>query len=481
MRVASNSGYALIAFALLLAWHDKAVAQQTYFVSPTGSDTNAGTSSGQAWRTLQHAANQVGAGDTVQVLAGNYTGFDLRTSGSAGNPISFLAQSGVTINQVNSVTGRDGINIENASHIVIDGFNLQSPNSSSRAGIRVVGDGFSTGQFAQNITLSNNTATNWGDWGIFTGFADDMVITGNSTSGSVREHGIYVSNSGDRPVITNNLIFDNNANGIHLNGDINTGDTGFANVDGIISNATVQGNIIFGNGNGGGSGINGDGAVDAVIQNNLLYDNHASGISLFRIDGGAASTGGQILNNTIINADDARWVINLRNGATDATVFNNILFNLNDSSFRGSLTALEGSEVGLLSDFNLLDPRFSLDDNNPAIDLLSWQSATGNDLNSLAIDEATMQSLFFDYSSDDFELALNSLAIDFGVSGLNNNGSLVSAPLFDLLNRSRPEGLGFDAGAYEISSVPEPGCFGGAAVAILSMAYRRRRRITKAT
>ncbi|PYV63379.1 MAG: DUF5123 domain-containing protein, partial [Acidobacteria bacterium] len=43
----------------------------TFFVSTTGNDNNAGTQSAP-WRTIQHAANSVHAGDTVQVMGGVY-------------------------------------------------------------------------------------------------------------------------------------------------------------------------------------------------------------------------------------------------------------------------------------------------------------------------------------------------------------------------------------------------------------------------
>ena len=52
-----------------------------FYVSPTGSDTAAGTSAAP-WKTLQHAANVVGPGDSVTARAGNYVGFDLRHGGS---------------------------------------------------------------------------------------------------------------------------------------------------------------------------------------------------------------------------------------------------------------------------------------------------------------------------------------------------------------------------------------------------------------
>jgi hypothetical protein len=48
-------------------------AQTTYYVSPTGSDTNNGLSTNTAWKTLSHACGQVPAGNhSIQLAAGTY-------------------------------------------------------------------------------------------------------------------------------------------------------------------------------------------------------------------------------------------------------------------------------------------------------------------------------------------------------------------------------------------------------------------------
>jgi hypothetical protein len=78
-------------------------------------------------------------------------------------------------------------------------------------------------------------------------------------SRSVAEHGIYVGNSGDRPVIRSNHVWGNSGSGIHMNGDLSQGG------DGVISGAVVEGNVIHGNGRTGGSGINGDGLQSSRI------------------------------------------------------------------------------------------------------------------------------------------------------------------------------------------------------------------------
>ena len=63
------------------------IALSTYYVATSGSDGSAG-SSATPWRTLQHAADTVAAGDTVIVRAGNYTGFDMWTDGTAAAPVN---------------------------------------------------------------------------------------------------------------------------------------------------------------------------------------------------------------------------------------------------------------------------------------------------------------------------------------------------------------------------------------------------------
>src|SRR5262245_20591619 len=90
-----------------------------------GADSNSG-SSVSPWRTLQHAADTVQAGDTVIVRGGYYAGFTLSTSGTATAPITFNSQ-GAIINSGGS--GGDRITLQNASHVSLLGFSVFSaPN-----------------------------------------------------------------------------------------------------------------------------------------------------------------------------------------------------------------------------------------------------------------------------------------------------------------------------------------------------------------
>ena len=199
----------LLAGLIVVGTTAPAVAE-TYHVAADGSDGAAGTEAAP-WATLQHAADAVGAGDTVIVHPGEYQGFYLETSGDAGAELAFVADGDVRITSDNDTTP-DGINVENVSYVRVEGFTVVG---ATRAGIRAA--------VCDHVTLRGNRADANGRWGIFTAFCDDLLIEDNECSRSGAEHGIYVSNSGDRPVIRHNVLWGNNANGLHMNGDASEG------------------------------------------------------------------------------------------------------------------------------------------------------------------------------------------------------------------------------------------------------------------
>ncbi len=406
-------------FLIATGLASSALAANTYYVDPGGDDAHSGTMAAP-WSTLQHAAETVAAGDTVIVNAGHYVGFDCRASGTAAAPITFHAQAGVIIDQPNPNTP-DGVNVEDASYVVVEGFEV---DAMPRTGLRTaVGD---------HITFRNNKADANQTWGILTGFVDDLLIEGNETSNSIEQHGIYVGNSGDRPVIRGNLVHGNAGAGIHMNGDLSQGG------DGIISKALVEGNIIYSNGVLGGSGINCDGVQDSIFRNNLIYDEHASGISLYYGDGAASSDNNVVVNNTFILAADGRWALNIQNDSKNTQVYDNIFLNLNPG--HGSMDVCSpGCLVGFVSDYNVVLDLLTLDDGDSHLTLADWQSQTGQDQHSIVVADGS--TVFVDQANNDYHLSKSSPAVDHGTAS--------DAPSDDLDGNARPFGGKFDIGAYE--------------------------------
>jgi parallel beta-helix repeat protein len=402
-----------------------AARANSFHVATNGDDAAAGTSAAP-WRTIQRAVRAAAPGDTVIVHAGSYVGFVVDVRGSEAGPIAFVADGAVAIDGA-ATTDRDAIHVEGASWVRIEGFTV---THAARAGISAID--------CDHIALRGNRVDQNGKWGIFSAFCDDLVVENNEASRSAEQHGIYASNSADRPVIRHNRIWGNAMCGIHMNGDISQGG------DGVISSAVVEDNAIFDNGRAGGSAINGDGVTRAVIRNNVLDGNHASGISLYQIDGGAPSTDNQVINNTVRMASDARWAINLQNGATGNVLRNNIL--LHPSPSHGAVDLCAACASGLVSDHNAVVGRFSID--GTMVDLATWRARTGGDAASFVASEA---ELFADPGTDDLALRAGSLAIDRGV--------VDGAPADDVAGTARPQGTAIDIGAYERCDGP---CAAGA-------------------
>ena len=413
-------------------------ASATYYVAASGNDGNAGTAAAP-WQTLQHAANQVQAGDTVMVQAGSYVGFVLGWNypqdGTASAPISFIANPGVIITSRDNETA-DGIDIEGPSYIIVDGFTVNNADGSiTRAGIRAVE--------GSNVIIRNNTCEYNGTWGIFTSHSDNVLIADNVAAYSVNQHGIYVSNSCVGPVVRGNVIFGNYACGLHMNGDISQGGTG------IITQALIEDNVIYNNGLGGGSGINCDGVTNSLFRNNLVYNEHGAGMSLYQIDAAAPSTDNVVVNNTFDVASDGKWAIQLHNGSAGNVLFNNIF--LNHNSAHGSIHIDDAASLaGTVSDYNVLIPTGNVvttNDDDSYLSLAAWQ-ALGYDAHSFG---ATQSTLFVNWASGDYTLAAGSPAIDAGTAMLAGD----PAPLTDLLGNARPAGKGYDIGCYEFGSSPD--------------------------
>jgi len=413
----------LSAMILLVSGTMNFCLSTNYFVSNSGNNTRSGLSLANAFLTLQKTTEVVGAGDTVFVQDGTYAGFDLRdVFGTTTKPVVYKALGQNTLINQKGPRRDDGINIEGCDFIVIDGFNVKDMAGGGN-GIRLV--------LANHCTVRNCWCDHNAERGIFTGFTDDILIEHNRCSNSVDEHGIYVSNSSDRPIIRYNECWNNTGCGIHINGDESMGG------DGIISDAQVYGNLLHDNNRA--AGINMDGVEHPLIYNNVIYNNHqAQGIALFQQDGAIVTHGAKIYNNTIVVPDDGRWGILMYDGAQQNTeIYNNII--ITQHSWRGCISA--ENMTGLKSDYNIFSNSLSNQGDGTSITFTQWQ-ALGVDKHSVLA--GAFSNLFLNFDGRDFQLSENSPAVN------NGKGSLVASLVTNDYNSNpRPSDSEYDIGAYE--------------------------------
>lgn len=420
----------LVIFSVCL--FGSAFGANTFFVAPTGSDNppNDG-SAALPFREIQRALVGINAGDTVLVADGQYKGFDVASlAGSAANPITIKAQGSNAVVNVTAdrADNRDTIFVTFSSYIVIDG--LQSSNA-NRSAMRI--------DQCQHITARNCVFGNNLTWGIFTDFSDDLLLDGNECFGSVQQHGIYVSNTCSNPIVRGNRLHDNFANGLHMNGDVSQGGAG------VITNALVENNIIYGNGAGGGSGINCDGVQNSLFRNNLIYAAHGAGITLYQTDASAPSINATVINNTIDVASNGKWAIQIHNGSSGAVVFNNIF--LTHHSFHGSIhLTVPADQQGLICDYNILTTNNNVatpDDDSTNLTFTQWKGL-GFDTHSI---QATQDACFVNWSGADYHLSATSPALDKGIGTLGGK----TPPPTDKEEITRPQNSVYDMGAYEFS------------------------------
>jgi hypothetical protein len=391
------------------------------YVAETGSDANPGTAAAP-FRTLQHAADVVKAGQTVRVRPGKYAGMNFyrQSGGTPGHPIRFLADPGAVINSAAKAGPNfdSGINLEpGKGWFVFSGFHVVNDDGSmQRACIRVGGN--------SNTQILNNTCEKPGTWGIIIGLCDDVLIQGNLCANSAGEHGLYVGRACKRATVRRNILRDNNRDGFHLNG----------GTDGPIDAALVEGNVIFGNQL---SGIDADGVRNSVFRNNLIYGNGKHAVSLYNNNTATGCTDDLFVNNTLVSA--RMFPVMMKPGSTANRFYGNILLQGTERTTYGSF-GTNGPPDGLASDYNVVADRFSTDLGVSRMTREKWSALTGQDRHSVT---ATADQVFVNLSADDYRLKYRSPAIGLGAPTMDRP----ELPADDLLGAPRPKGA-IDAGAY---------------------------------
>ncbi len=435
MRGSHLLAFAVVAIAVLCS----SACATDYYVATNGDDGWPGTEA-QPWATLQHAVDTIAPGDTIFVRAGTYVGCRIGISGQPGALKTLKAYPGEMplVNAAGPANKKDSnIEIENyeatTGYWVVDGFEVAN---SLRYGIDMRDTEYIT---VQNCYVHDSAVT-----GIFDGHAYYPTYQYNESCYN-GEHGIYHSNSGDYLIARGNILHHNAGCGIHQNGDERYTPPG----DGLISFSLVEDNIIYENNPGqGAAAMNNDGVTDSIFRNNLLYNNHGSGISFYSIDGAAGSRDNKVYNNTFVMADDAYYVVNIIKSKgqtpqpTGNKIFNNVLYNPNPGSLRGCIRTYDAAVPGFESDYNVICEPFALKDT--PYTFAEWQS-WGYDLHSFF---ALPDELFVNPANGDYHLKPGSPAIDAGTT--------LAEVTDDIEGTSRPQGDAYDIGCYEAPGGPVP-------------------------
>ncbi len=340
----------------------------SFYVSTTGNDSNPGTQTAP-WRTVQHAADTVRAGSTVNVRGGIYEEIvNIKASGNATDGYitfrSFPGETAVLDAEHFAPEGRSGIlTVLNKSYIRIEGFEIRNYRTAEHRlaplGISVMGAGShiellknNVHHIEQNFDGRDAPGRGGNGFGIAVYGTDaktpisELVIDGNEVhhlkTGS--SESLVVNGNVTKFRITHNVVHDNNNIGIDIIGFERTAPDPAVDQarDGVVSgnwvyNITSRGNPAYQN-DESSDGIYVDGGTRILIEQNVIHDVDF-GIELASEHQNRATSYITARNNLIYQCHTAGVSIGgyaPERGHTDhCTVINNTLYE-NDTSGTGS-------------------------------------------------------------------------------------------------------------------------------------------------
>lgn len=436
-----------IAIAWLLALPLGAAAA-TFHVDSNGADTNPGTPQ-MPWRTIQHAATQMGAGDIAVVAAGIYTEqVFITASGTPGAPITLQAMNGAVVESPNPSASLSAFDIQpSVKHVVIDGFEMRggfhetvyirggashiavrnSDIHHNRVGIWLAG--------ADNVevdgcAIHDNTVVGLR----VDGDSYDVLVRETSSYGN--DDGLGCSGDADGFVVEETAFditfsgctaFDNGEDGFDLQGDrvlVARSRSQNNSCVGIKTgqNARIENTVVTGNTTGIATTSLYNQEIEVEVINSTVADN--SGVQIRFAQPNAAATPvtySALARNLIVRgpgkAIEAEPYVML-------TEDHNILFR--DDSF----SRLIVRHIGAAEEF------FS----GARINAGEWTAHSGQGVGTFAIAPDFL-------AGPEYRQAPDSTAVD--------SGTAVEAPSDDLDGNPRPQGNATDAGPYEADEALE--------------------------
>jgi len=416
-----------------------------YFVAPGGDDSNPGDLD-HPWKTIQHAANILVAGDTVYIRAGTYYERVVpQNSGDNGNLIKYAAYPGeiVTI---------DGTGVTVPEYCGL--FDLTSRNYIQVSGLRVIHSSY-YGIVAENssyVTIDHNYTYDTYSSGISSWGSHNIIVDGNEVVGACtgpwQEH-ISISNTD---------TFEVRDNHVH---DVMPGTEGKEGIS--IKDASSHGKV-YGNhvNNINHVGIYVDAEAghlfDIAVYRNIVQDTPSAGFSL------ASEAGGLLENIRLYNniAYDNQIGLWLSDCCSATHPFKDITIINNTFAYNGR----DGWGVGIGIQ-NLQLQNVIIRNNICSQNIYSQMSADPSILSNLTVDhnltDGSRDPEFEFYGTNDlidvspafvdplvgnYHLMVNSPAIDAG--------SPLDAPATDFDGDARPQdgnddgSAGYDIGADEV-------------------------------
>jgi hypothetical protein len=355
--------FTLVTIALIYATNSK--AQVSYYVSPSGSNSNPGTIT-KPWKTFQKACDAATPGSTVYMRSGTYAKAVLNVNGTAGNFITYTNYPGEVAIIDGGNAKRTLFYAKNKNYIRLQG--LEFRNAVGNYSIGVEFDGKCTNieivnnkihdiHFNANPLASVNSNKNTNPLIIYGTdsliAASNILITGNEIYNCRTgfSEACTVNGNVDGWEISSNVIHDITNIGIDAVGGYKVSKNPALDV---ARNGVIRGNTVYNckSPYASAAGIYVDGGDSILIEQNISFNNQY-GFEIGCEEKNAQSEGVIMRNNIAYNNDEAGLAIGGYNypntgKVINCSVHNNTFYN-NDVTNKGqgevTMSRLESSTL----------------------------------------------------------------------------------------------------------------------------------------
>jgi hypothetical protein len=433
----------LVLFSLVLVLSASSVpiptlaAGNSYYVATNGSDSNS-CSLTLPCLTIQHAIDIMNGGDTIYLRSGTYNQkarFYYKTN-ATGLYMTLTNYPGETVivdgTGIATDYNQEGLlYVKQTNFVRISGLTIQHSNA---AGVYV---GYSDSVIIQNNHTYDTVKSGVSAWG-----SSNIVVDGNDIALACNSHPGY-------PMSEENISLDN-VNGFEIKNN-------------LVHKAA---NIL--SGSSGGEGINiKDGTRNGTVHNNIVHlDERADGLLSNRLAFGTDAWNNttnsvssvSIYDNIAYNSWYGFIVSSEQGGAVNGVkIYNNIAYNNVVAGF--AITWWSGTKDGQKSNVQFvnntaynnaygfyntspLNTNILIENNIFSQNTVAEQLLAGSESQfTLVQNLVSGNPKYVNVALGDFHLLAGSPAIDMGLS--------INAPTNDFDGVARPQGAGFDVGAYE--------------------------------
>jgi parallel beta-helix repeat protein len=361
------------------------VSGASYYVSIEGSDSDSGTVD-SPWRTIQHSANLMVAGDTVYVRGGEYHEcIDIKRSGSSGKPITYIAYPGehpiIDGAGVTCTAWHGTIYANGPDYIIIDGFEIRDTNDYA---IRSM---YGSHWIIQNCKIHDVGIVVGHRNGVHIDDATDLLFKNNEIYHSTWNG--FSAERCDRCVLEGNYVHDNEYHyGMQIFGDSYEP----LPEEPFFHDNIVRNNIVTRN----SAGLYFRNNINLIISGNVIYKNdNGDGYSGIHFGQGAGCSGSFNSNSKIYSNTIVGQKVSIYNEAFNyLDIKNNIFYNPTNSIFNFASDASSGHTI----DYNLY---------------------YGKDYSEKGSNGFYANPLFVDATNDDYSLQSDSPACGAGENGID--------------------------------------------------------------